>query len=234
MKAGDINVNIRNVILVHGYFLEGNSWNKVIPLLSERSIDAIAVQISLSSLSDDVAIVHRAIEMQDGPVILVGQSYGGAVITEAGNHTRVAGLVYIAGAAPDSGQSVDDWWSGYATAAVVNELRPWGDAHVTLTRDGVRKYLGQDLPTAEADIVYATQGPLGTRSTLEKISKKRVAHQAFLVHGHNARPHGSARGTAGLRRTYGCRDHGCPGKPLAYAFTAESRCRVHRQRRRVF
>ncbi|MGO7660821.1 alpha/beta hydrolase, partial [Rhizobium ruizarguesonis] len=76
-------------------------------------------------------------EMQDGPVILVGQSYGGAVITGAGNHTRVAGLVYIAGTAPDSGQSVDDWWSGYATADVVNELRPWGDAHVTLTRDGV-------------------------------------------------------------------------------------------------
>nr|WP_210264306.1 alpha/beta hydrolase [Rhizobium ruizarguesonis] len=171
IKAGDINVNIRNVILVHGYFLDGNSWNKVIPLLSDRSIDAIAVQISLSSLSEDVATVHRAIEMQDGPVILVGQSYGGAVITEAGNHARVAGLVYIAGAAPDSGQSVDDWWSGYATAAVVNELRPWGDAHVTLTRDGVRKYLGQDLPTEEADIVYATQGPLGTRSTLEKISK---------------------------------------------------------------
>lgn len=108
--------------------------------------------------------------MQDGPVILVGQSYGGAVITEAGNHAKVAALIYVAGAAPDSGQSVDDWWSGYATAAVVDELRPWGEAYLTLSRHGVRNYLCQDIPPEEADIVYATQGPLGTATTLEKIS----------------------------------------------------------------
>lgn len=174
---------IRNVILTHGYFLDGSSWRKVIPILSKKGIEAIAVQLTLNSFSDDIAIAHRAIEMQDGPVLLVGQSYGGAVITEAGNHEQVAGLVYVAGAAPDSGQSVDDWWSGYATAAVVNELRPWGDAHVTLTREGVRRYLGQDLATEEADIIYATQGPLGTRSTLEKISKSawRTKPSWYLV-----------------------------------------------------
>ncbi|MBP2444829.1 alpha/beta hydrolase [Rhizobium leguminosarum] len=163
-------MKLKNIVLVHGYFLDGSAWSKVIPLLAGRGVHPIAVQLTLNSFREDVAVVNRAIEMQDGPVMLVGQSYGGAVITEAGNHVKVAALVYVAGAAPDSGQSVDDWWSGYATAAVVDELRPWGDAHLTLSRDGVRKYLGQDLSVEEADIVYATQGPLGTATTVEKIS----------------------------------------------------------------
>ncbi|MGO4355110.1 alpha/beta fold hydrolase [Rhizobium sp. RAF36] len=163
-------MKVRNIILVHGYFLDGSAWRKAIPLLVENGYHAVAVQLTLNSLPDDVSIVRRAVEMQDGPVILVGQSYGGAVITEAGNHEQVAALVYVAGASPDSGQSVDDWWSGYATAAVVDELRPWGDTHLTLSLEGVRNYLGQDLPTDEADSVYATQGPLGKATTLEKIS----------------------------------------------------------------
>lgn len=163
-------MKIKVVILVHGYFLDGSSWRKVIPLLASSGIESISVQLGLTSLHDDVAIVERAIEMQDGPVLLVGQSYGGAVISSAGNHAAVEGLVYVAGAAPDSGQSVNDWWSGYATAAVTDELRPYGDGHVTLTRHGVRNYLGQDLPTEEADIVYATQGPLGTRSVSEIVA----------------------------------------------------------------
>jgi pimeloyl-ACP methyl ester carboxylesterase len=165
-----MSMKIQNIVLVHGYFLDGSAWRKVIPLLAEDGFNAVAVQLTLSSLPEDVSIVRRAVEMQDGPVMLVGQSYGGAVVTEAGNHEKVAALIYVAGASPDSGQSVDDWWSGYATAAVVDELRPWGDTHMTLSREGVRNYLGQDLPTEEADIVYATQGPLGNATTLEKIS----------------------------------------------------------------
>jgi pimeloyl-ACP methyl ester carboxylesterase len=162
-------VSVNVIVLVHGYFLDGSSWRKVIPLLAERGLEATAVQLTLNSLTDDAAIVRRAIEMQPGPVLLVGQSYGGAVITEAGNHAQVKGLVYVAGAAPDSGQSVDDWWSGYATAAVTEELRPHGDERVALSREGVRKYLCQDLPTEEADILYATQGPFSARSTQEVV-----------------------------------------------------------------
>lgn len=167
-------MSVKVIILVHGYFLDGSSWRKVIPLLLDRGLEAKAVQLTLDSLDDDAAIVRRAIEMQPEPVLLVGQSYGGAVISEAGNHAQVKGLVYVAGAAPDSGQSVDDWWSGYATAAVTQELRPYKDDRVILSRDGVRKYLGQDLSTEEADIIYATQGPFSSRS-----AQAVVAHTAW-------------------------------------------------------
>ncbi|MET3663620.1 alpha/beta hydrolase [Caulobacter sp. 1776] len=163
-------MSLNVIVLVHGYFLDSSAWRKVIPLLAERGLEAVAVRLTLNSLSEDTAIVQRAIEMQSRPVLLVGQSYGGAVITQAGNHAQVKGLVYVAAAAPDSGQSVDDWWSGYATAAVTEELRPYKDDRVALSRDGVRKYLAQDLSTKEADIIYATQGPFGARTTQDLVT----------------------------------------------------------------
>jgi pimeloyl-ACP methyl ester carboxylesterase len=166
----EIDVSLKIIVLVHGSFLDGHAWSKVIPLLAERGLEAIAVQNPLRSLAEDVAAVHRAIEMQDGPVLLVGHSYGGAVISEAGNHAKVKGLVYVAGAAPESDQSCADWWSGYAAAAVASELRPYGETHVALTREGVRRYLGQDLPTDEADIIFATQGPLGVQCLSDKVT----------------------------------------------------------------
>ena len=99
---------IRNVVLVHGAFADGSSYAKVIPLLVARGYHVVAVQNPLSSLADDVAATRRAIALQDGPVILVGHSWAGTVITEAGNDPKVAGLVYIAAFAPDDGQSVVD------------------------------------------------------------------------------------------------------------------------------
>lgn len=164
-------MSIKVILLVHGYWLDGNAWRKVIPLLSQRGLEAAAVQINLNSLIDDAAIVKRAIEMQKDDVLLVGQSYGGAVISEAGNHAQVGGLVYVAGAAPDDGQTVNDWWSGYATAAVAAELRPLGNGHVAISRHGVHNYLGQDLSPGEADLVFATQRPFGTGSTTEVVAK---------------------------------------------------------------
>src|SRR5882724_5809039 len=94
-------------MLVHGAFADGSCWAKVIPLLTKRGLKAVAVQNPLSSLADDVTATHRVVDMQKGPVLMVGHSWGGAVITEAGNHPQVKGLVYIAAGAPDSGQSFD-------------------------------------------------------------------------------------------------------------------------------
>ena len=95
-------MGVDNVVLVHGAFADGSCWAKVIPLLTKRGLKAIAVQNPLSSLADDVTAAHRVIDMQDGSVLLVGHSWGGAVITEAGNHPQVKGLVYVAAGAPDS------------------------------------------------------------------------------------------------------------------------------------
>jgi pimeloyl-ACP methyl ester carboxylesterase len=94
--------NITNIVLVHGFFADGSSWNKVIPILQNAGHRVIAVQLPLHSLADDVATVNRAIELVGGPSILVGHSYGGNVITDAGyNNPNVTGLVYLAAFAPD-------------------------------------------------------------------------------------------------------------------------------------
>ena len=154
---------IDTVVLVHGAFADGSCWNKVIPLLTKRGLTAVAVQNPLSSLADDVVATNRVVEMQKGPVLMVGHSWGGAVITEAGNHPQVKGLVYISAGAPDSGESFDQWWKAYEPAPGAAEIKPYGAGYVALTREGVRKHFVQDIPTDEADVVYATQGPLAVR-----------------------------------------------------------------------
>src|SRR5262245_41055096 len=98
---------VKNILLVHGAFADGTSWGKVIPILEARGFHAVAVQNPLTSLEDDVNATRRLIALQDGPVILVGHSWGGAVITEAGDDPKVAGLVYVAALMPEVGTSAN-------------------------------------------------------------------------------------------------------------------------------
>src|SRR6266446_5241530 len=95
------------IVLVHGAFADGSSWSKVIPILQHDGYTVIAVQNPLTSLAADVETTKRVIDGQTGPVVVVGHSYGGAVITQAGNDPKVAGLVYITAFAPDKGESVN-------------------------------------------------------------------------------------------------------------------------------
>jgi pimeloyl-ACP methyl ester carboxylesterase len=178
---------IGTVVLVHGAFADGSCWAKVIPLLTKRGLKAIAVQNPLSSLADDVTAVHRVVGMQEGPVLMVGHSWGGAVITEAGNHPQVKGLVYVAAGAPDSGQSFTDWWKAYTPMPGVTEIKPYGEGYVALTRDGVRKHFVQDVPADEADIVFATQGPLAVRCFGDKITEAawRSRPSWYIVASHD-------------------------------------------------
>ncbi len=105
---------IKNVVLVHGAWVDGSGWQGVYKILKKDGYNVSIVQNPLSSLADDVAATKRVLAMQDGPVILVGHSWGGAVITEAGNDPQVAGLVYAAAGAPNNGESFNDWWKDYA------------------------------------------------------------------------------------------------------------------------
>ena len=98
--------DVRNVVLVHGGFVDGSGWRGVYDLLTADGFDVSVVQNRTLSLESDVETTHNVLDLQDGPAILVGHSYGGAVISEAGRHERVAGLVYIATFAPDAGESV--------------------------------------------------------------------------------------------------------------------------------
>src|SRR5215472_19348457 len=102
------NRGVTNIVLVHGAWADGSSWSKVIPLLEAKGLHVDAVQMPLTSQADDVASVQRAIARVDGPLLLVAHSYGGAVITQAGNDPKVAGLVYVAAFAPAEGESPFD------------------------------------------------------------------------------------------------------------------------------
>src|SRR5260221_8202505 len=96
---------VKNIVLVHGAFADGSSWSRVIPLLQAKGYNVTAVQNPLTSLADDVAATNRALAQQDGPVILVGHSWAGVVITEAGMDPKVVGLVYVAAFAPAQGEA---------------------------------------------------------------------------------------------------------------------------------
>lgn len=178
---------IGTVVLVHGAFADGSCWAKVIPLLTKRGLKAIAVQNPLSSLADDVTAVHRVVDAQQGPVLMAGHSWGGAVITEAGNHPQVKGLVYVAAGAPDGGQSFDEWWKPYPPAPGAAEIKAYGEGYVALTPAGVRQHFVQDIPVNEADIVFATQGPLAVRCFGDKISKAawRSKPSWYIVAAHD-------------------------------------------------
>lgn len=149
---------VRNIILVHGAWADGSSWSKVIPLLQAKGFHVAAVQLPLTSLADDVATVKRAFALEDGPFLLVGHSYGGSVITEAGNDPKVAGLVYVAAFAPDKGQSTLDQITANPTP-VGMELRPTA-GFFKLSAKGVFEDFAPDLPEVERKVLFAAQAPI--------------------------------------------------------------------------
>src|ERR1700722_19211412 len=135
----------RNIVIVHGAWADGSSWSKVIPLLQAKGLHVVAVQNPLTSLADDVAATKRAIASQDGPVLLVGHSYGGVVITEAGNDPKVVGLVYVAALAPPEGESVASISKPERTTPLGAEIHADPDGFLTLTPRGIAEDLAQDL-----------------------------------------------------------------------------------------
>ena len=149
---------IKNVVLVHGAWADGSSWSKLIPILQAKGLHAVAVQNPLSSIADDVASTKRLIDAQDGPVLLVGHSYGGAVITEAGSNPKVAGLVYVAAFAPDEGETLGGLAQGFPPSPLFGEIQPIEDGYIMLTPKGVKEDFAQDLSPEEQSLVLATQG----------------------------------------------------------------------------
>jgi pimeloyl-ACP methyl ester carboxylesterase len=159
------NRGVTNIVLVHGAWADGSSWSKVIPLLEAKGLHVVAVQLPLTSLADDVATVNRALALEDGPVLLVAHSYGGVVITQAGNDPKVAGLVYVAAIAPQEGQSAFDLANAYPTPAL-QELRVDQFGFLKLTPTGIREDFAQDLSDYEQTVLTATQGPTAGGASL--------------------------------------------------------------------
>jgi pimeloyl-ACP methyl ester carboxylesterase len=150
---------VKNIVIVHGAWADGSSWSKVIPLLQAKGLHVVAVQNPLTSLADDVAATKRAIALQDGPVLLVGHSYGGVVITEAGNDPKVVGLVYVAALAPADGESVASISKPYPPTPLGAEIHADPDGFLTLTPKGIAEDLAQDVTDKEKQLLTATQGP---------------------------------------------------------------------------
>src|SRR5262245_3178977 len=161
---------VQNIVLVHGAFADGSSYAKVIPLLTAKGFHVIAVQNPLETLAEDVAATRRAIAMQDGPVILVGHSWAGMVISEAGNDPKVAGLVYIAALVPDDGQSATDVTKAYPPTPGLEQAKPDATGWLWLTRKGIDEDFVPDLPPAERAIVYATQGPWNSKALSDRVT----------------------------------------------------------------
>jgi pimeloyl-ACP methyl ester carboxylesterase len=152
----------RNVLLVHGAWADGSSWSKVIPRLENDGLQVTAVQIPLTAVSDDVATVARAIALVDGPVVLVGHSYGGAVITEAGNDARVSALVYVAAFAPDQGESLGSLLASVPPSPLLSVTTTDASGFVKITPAGIADDFAQDVSAEEKVILTATQGPLAS------------------------------------------------------------------------
>jgi len=149
---------VKNIVMVHGAWADGSCWSKVIALLQAKGFHVVAVQNPLTSLADDVAATERVIALQDGPVILVGHSYAGVVITEAGNDPKVVGLVYVAAFAPGEGETINSLTKPYPPAPLGGELRPDAQGYLTATPKGIGEDMAQDLPESEQQILTATQG----------------------------------------------------------------------------
>src|SRR5271154_494450 len=158
------------VILVHGAWADGSSWSKVISRLQKKSVDVVAVQNPLSSLADDVAAVNRAIEAAKGPVVLVGHSWAGAVITQVGGDPKVRALVYVAAFVPDAGMSVNDLGKGAPPTPGLKEVVADPSGFLTVTKKGIMEDFAQDLPKTESAVLAATQGPTAAKAFDDKLT----------------------------------------------------------------
>jgi pimeloyl-ACP methyl ester carboxylesterase len=162
--------DVHNVVLVHGGFVDGSGWRGVYDQLTADGFNVSVVQNQTLSLESDVETTTNVLDQQDGPAILVGHSYGGAVITEAGRHERVAGLVYITAFAPDRGESVSTLIADPPPGAPVPPILPPVDGFLFLDREKFAESFAADLPAADAAFMADSQVPWGVEALNGTIS----------------------------------------------------------------
>jgi pimeloyl-ACP methyl ester carboxylesterase len=163
--------DVRNIVLVHGGFVDGSGWRGVYDLLTADGFNVSVVQNQTLSLASDVETTHNVLDLQDGPSILVGHSYGGAVISEAGLHDNVAGLVYIAAFAPDAGESVNTLIADPPPGAPVPPILAPVDGFLFLDREKFAASFAADLPEHDAAFMADSQVPWGVDALGGEISE---------------------------------------------------------------
>lgn len=160
-----------NVVLVHGGFVDGSGWEGVYRALRKDGFAVSVVQNPTISLADDVSVTRRVLAAQNGPVILVGHSYGGVVITEAGNDPKVVGLVYIAAFAPDKGESVSSLIQDPPPGAPVPPILPPQDGYLYLSREEFAASFAADVDPGRAEFMADSQVPWGVEALSGTISQ---------------------------------------------------------------
>jgi pimeloyl-ACP methyl ester carboxylesterase len=175
----------RNVVLVHGGFVDGSGWQGVYDALTTDGYRVAIVQNPTLSLEDDAAVTRRVIDGLDGPVVLVGHSYGGAVITEAGLHEKVEALVYIAAFAPDKGESVSTLIAGFPADGPQPPILAPNEGFLFLDRDKFHASFAGDLPAGQAAFMADSQVPWGVNALGGTITEAawRIKPSWWLVTG---------------------------------------------------
>jgi pimeloyl-ACP methyl ester carboxylesterase len=172
------------ILLVHGAWLDGSSWVKILPDLKSIGYPIIAVQLPLTSLREDVATVRRAMVRESGPLLLVGHGYGGSVITAAGNTGQVKGLVFIAAFAPDASESAASLLTLVPKAPLAGEMRSDSDGYIRLTAKGIHEDFAQDLTATEKTALVASQAPTSINAlsgAIEDCAWRRSIPSWYLV-----------------------------------------------------
>jgi pimeloyl-ACP methyl ester carboxylesterase len=169
-SSGNRETAVKNIVLVHGAWADGSSWSKIIPLLVGRGFNVVAVQNPLTSLQDDVTATQQALARvqasNPGPVLLVGHSYGGVVITQAGVDPNVAGLVYVAAFAPAEHESALGLAGNYPTAPAISQLIEDNYGFVIFNQEGIFEDFAQDVSPQEKEVIFAVQGPTALAAAL--------------------------------------------------------------------
>jgi len=178
MSAG-----VRNVVLVHGGFVDGSGWQQVYDLLTKDGFSVSVAQNPTLSLEGDAAVTRRVLDLQDGPTVLVGHSYGGAVISEAGTHEKVAALAYIAAFAPDKGESVNTLIADPPPGAPVPPILPPQDGFLFLDREKFHESFAADVSPERAAFLADSQVPWGVDALAGAVSEPawRVKPSWYLV-----------------------------------------------------
>ncbi|MFL5743727.1 MAG: alpha/beta hydrolase [Niastella sp.] len=163
--------NIKNIVIVHGAFADGSGWQSVYEMLTKHGYQVTIVQNPLSSLNDDVAATNRILDKQDGPVVLVGHSWGGSVISQAGVHPKVAALVYVAAFVPDVNETTFDLIKTAPPAPENGILPPDEKGFVYYDKQKFHAGFAADLPKEKADFMYASQGPIAAQSFVTPLTQ---------------------------------------------------------------
>lgn len=161
-QAQTVPAPVRNIVLVHGAFADGSGWKAVSDILARDGYHVSIVQQPETSLEEDVAATNRVIDRQDGPVVLVGHSYGGVIITEAGNNPHVKVLVYVAAFQPDAGESLGSLGASLPPASTA--VAPTPDGFLFIAPTAYHADFAADLPAAQAEWMARSQVPLSIRA----------------------------------------------------------------------